>query len=561
MKKLEETLLLQSDKIFEKALFYSNGDLPLALTRIAKSVSFIARKYKHLANKERALDLFYEKLKSVSVARVREFSSHDVREVISFALNDVQRKRKARIGILSLMSVLLIVGAIFVLLLPGADGGPNDGNSSQQNTNGEGSSPSAALTIMKNTETLQGDVGTGKLINYHTISTALGKKTKPEGFQDHYTNLGRMAATVTAPDGSSYAVYQNIETEDGSPTTFTLYRADSNGWTEIGIGEVTPKLISDNLMVETIHFHQPWIHLVSDADSNIYTVTVVNDEIVIYRYDPENGTFGLTEATMPIALDSYWNYMNICFDKTFGERGAVYIGTVNMSDVQFYRYDIAGDEITHFGEIGSISGNVSLEFSVRDSVIHAVTTESIYPKQLVYYTMTEEGVQTCRVLSTFMHDIMDHSEYIGNRGGGSGGIEVDSKGNAHIITTYMPSAYETDWHIYHYVVTPNGEVTKNILNGLYYTEGYEPNCAAVFTDTDGEIYFMETYKSGGDFLHFIAIGKLNEESGQFEYFEGFDLQHNISANKVKVFGQTFLFITSEGSMVYFYMDTEVKVNR
>ena len=560
MKKLENQLLAQSENILKEALRASNGDLPLALTRISKSVSFIARKYKRLANKDRALDLFYEKLKSVSAVRAQEFSSHDVRDVISCALSDVQRQRKAQIGILSLLSVLLLVGVIFVLLLPSADGGPNNDNSSQQNANGDGTSPAAALTIMKNTEILKGDVGTGKLINYHTISTVLGKKTKPEGFQDHYTNLGRMAATVTAPDGSSYAVYQNIETEDGSPTTFTLYRADSDGWKEIGIGEVTPKLISDNLMIETIHFHQPWIHLVSDADSNIYTVTVVNDEIVIYRYDPESGTFGLTEATMPIVLDSYWNYMNVCFDETFGESGAVYINTVNMSDIQFYRYDIAGDEITHFGEIGGVSGNVSLDFVVRDSVIHVVTTESIYPKQLIYYTIAEDGSQTCQVLSTFMQNIMDHSEYIGNRGGGSGGIEVDNKGNAHIITTYMPSAYESDWSIYHYVITPNGEVTKNVLDGLYYTEGYEPNCAAVFTDADGEIYFMETYKSGGDFLHFIAVGKLNEESGQFEYFEGFDLQDNISANKVKVFGQTFLFLASDGSMVYFYMDTEAKGN-
>ena len=34
MKKLEETLLLQSEEIFEKALFYSNGDPASALERV-----------------------------------------------------------------------------------------------------------------------------------------------------------------------------------------------------------------------------------------------------------------------------------------------------------------------------------------------------------------------------------------------------------------------------------------------------------------------------------------------------------------------------------------------
>ena len=72
LKQLKEVLLSHKESIFEKALFYSNGDATLALEKIFHVTMWIAKKYKQLANKNRALELFYERLAIQSFKRSQQ---------------------------------------------------------------------------------------------------------------------------------------------------------------------------------------------------------------------------------------------------------------------------------------------------------------------------------------------------------------------------------------------------------------------------------------------------------------------------------------------------------
>lgn len=412
------------------------------------------------------------------------------------------------------------------------------------------------FVVMDDTKTVTGDLGTAKLLNYHTISTRLGKKAKPNTFQDRMDYVGRMTAAVTTIDGTQYVVYHNIETEDGSNTTFSLYRASKEGWKIVGNGEVSTSLPTDQQGYTD--FHQAWIHLVADEDSNVYTVTVLNGEVVVYCYDAATESFTMKKGDVPYDMNTLFHYLNVCYDESFGEKGAIYIGSVCNGVVNFYRYDIASTDFEKFSSEIRLEGGgtAQIVFDVKDDIVHFVANHGTSAGKLTYYRLNEVGVIMQETLFTSNGSFVTASikESVYNRNSGRGGVVVDEEGNVHILTTQNK---QSSYNIQYYHITPDGVITKTPVDPLYFDGGYAPNCAVMFEGSDGDIYYLETYRGVG-VESVVAIGKLNTESGKFEYYESFELPDVLSLNRVCVRNNTFLFYTDQDTICYFCLIGEVE---
>lgn len=521
------------------------GDRAEAEALTVDAIVWGASKFSGLANKERVVDLI--------VARIGDGAYTGTETTNENALwartaEKIRSRNRTPVILTAVVSFILLLGigiGVAIGLLPDQPEPPSD-------TDGK---IVVNVTEMDDTKTVKGDSGIAKLLNYHTISTRLGKKAKPDTFQDRMDYVGRMASAIIAPDGTQYVAYHNIETEDGSDTTFTLYRAEQDGWKTIGSQSVSTALPAYN---GYSYFHQAWIYLVADEDSNIYTVTVLDEEIVIYRYDADGGTFTLIKTGVTYHMNTLWHYLTVRFDESYGEKGAIYISAVHDGLVELYRYDVASAQTEPFSETLKTGGSTQVVFDVKDDVVYMVTHANQESRDiLTYYCLDSDEIIAQKNIFISGNSILATKESVKNRNWGSGGIAVDEAGTVHILTTRTDNTVITNarYSIMHYQITSDGTMTKMEMEGLYFKDGYDPTCAGVFEGIDGNVYLIETYK---DYAveNFFAIGKLNTQTGNFEYYDSFELPDDLSLNRVKIMNNTFLFYTNEDTICYFYFAEE-----
>lgn len=509
MQKLEEQLLLQSEEIFEKALFYSNGDPASALERVFLTTLWIAKKHKGLANKDRALDLFYERLTSQSVKKSER--AGDVKTAISeaFALYRRNQKRKGVLSLCLLTVVLLM--AIYPIarycIVPALNSDETPSYTTQTDAEGNIIQPVIGSVTMKNTKTIQGDNKIVLLENYHNLSKKLGVKTKPNIHTETYTEIERYSASVTALDGTTYMVFNNITNEDTGNITFDLYRMETDGWNKVAEGESQVMHIASAYE----NYFASRIYLVADNESNIYVFVLWDNAVSFYRYDCKTGKFTKSDSVLSSAAPSKDTVFSVYYDENYGECGGIYVGYAQNRKYYFSCYDIAKDEYVNIAEKICSSTDSKMMFCVNNSTIHMVVQGGY---TLKYYQIASDGTYQSKTL--FSGSLYAENEYIFNRNCGSGGIATDKNGVVHIVATHNAPQEDSSRKYKVVCYTINSDLTfeKEILSKLYYTttDSYVPLGMGVFNDEDGNVCYIEKYKSyTSDRMNVLAIGRMNDD--------------------------------------------------
>ena len=547
MKKLEETLLLQSEEIFEKALFYSNGDPASALERVFLTTLWITRKYKGLANKERALDLFYERLTSQSVKKSER--AGDVKTAISeaFALYRRNQKRK---GVLSLclLTVILLM-AIYPIarycIVPALNSDETPSYTTQTDAEGNIIQPVIGSVTMKNTKNIQGDNKIMSLENYHNLSKKLGVKTKPNIHTETYTEIERYSASVTAPDGTTYMVFNNITNEDTGNITFDLYRMETDGWNKVAEGESQVMHIASAYE----NYFASRIYLVADKESNIYVFVLWDNAVTFYRYDCKTGKFTKSDSVLSSAAPSKDTVFSVYYDENYGECGGIYVGYAHNRKYHFSCYDIAKDEYINVAEKICSSTDSKMMFCVNDSVIHMVVQTA---PNLKYYRIELDG--TYQSKSLYSGSLYGEVEYVFNRNAGAGGLAVDKNGFIHIVATHRDARANASkrYELVHYKINPDVTFEKESLSKLYYptSNSYDPMGMGVFIDDGGNICYIEKYKPYGvDSMNVFAIGRMNDD-GSVTCVDVLELPNGITYGGSRLMNNIITFY-SDNDIYYF----------
>ena len=512
MKQLKEVLLSHKESIFEKALFYSNGDATLALEKIFHVTMWIAKKYKQLANKNRALELFYERLAIQSFKRSQQTISDDVKTVIEDAFNLYQKKRKqiivaSSLGLLVMVMLAVVYPIMHYSVMPILNTKTHDPNIITTETDLQGNVilPVIGKVTMKDTKTIKGDNKAIFFENYHNLSKALNKNTHFSATEtDVYSQIERYCSATIAPNGTAYLAFNNISNTNGN-NMFTLYHMTSNGWESVAEGESQADYSEGAYGAS---YYASRIYLVSDKDSKVYVFTLLNDEVTVYKYDPLKGELKKSLAVLPCKSPTYTLTYSVYYDAEFGEKGGIYVGYSRNNKYHFACYDIANDVYISIAEnIGTMAEN-RMMFCVENSIIHMVTQSN---GSLYYYHIDQGGYAEKQ---TLFNRNANKSEYIVNRNSGAGGVAVDENGDIHIIATCEDYGNST-YSVVHYKVSFDGIVEKETLPKLYYvdTDGYKPMCVGVFAANE-KIYYIEKYKAMNTATNIFSIGLISETIGE-----------------------------------------------
>ena len=82
---------------------------------------------------------------------------------------------------------------------------------------------------MENASVIKGDNDSSELVNYQQISKTLPMNEEMVNLLGTHSISARFLSTITAPDGTPYAIVNNLESLEGEMTTFTLYRGYKGG--------------------------------------------------------------------------------------------------------------------------------------------------------------------------------------------------------------------------------------------------------------------------------------------------------------------------------------------
>ena len=548
MQKLEETLLLQSEEIFEKALFYSNGDPASAFERVFLTTLWIMRKYKGLANKDRALDLFYERLTSQSVKKSER--AGDVKTAISeaFALYRRNRKRKSILSLCLLTVVLL--AAIYPIarycIVPALNSDENPSYTTQTDAEGNIIQPVIGSVTMKKTDTIKGDNGKITLENYHNLSGLLKEKSKISALHDNQNLVERFCDSVIAPDGTAYMVYNSIKTEDESNTVVTLYRMEESGWKPLGTGEA-----QSNYNSREGTYLPSRVYVTADGESNIYVFTLLDKRVTVYRYDCKTGDFTKSASSLPCIKPLATVSFSVYCDVSSGDE-RIYVGYKNPWRFSFAYYDIQKDEFVQIAEEIGNSMDDSMIFCVENEIIHVVIQGIVSGKTILnYYRIESNGTITKKGIFASEFSWDTDTEHIYNRGSGAGGICVDGKGTVHILATHWEKDenWKINTYLAHYTVDKNLDIVKKELPQHYYADSsYHSICNGFFVGENGEIYYIEGYNEAENL---ITVCRLDTSScGSSTLVDVIELTDNIKG-MLRIKENSVVFYSDSEHVLYF----------
>ena len=450
----------------------------------AQAILYGAKKFSGLSNKALVVNMILDRIDDGDSAFFEPIDYDALLEKILEHLR-MKNKRKCRIVWASSVVAALLLGVIILLSYLGKE----------ENTD-------ETLLLMNDTKVLQGDEGLIQFINYQNLSLRLDKKGAPEIDETRrIVTLDRMASVVTAPDGTVYAAYHNLESEDGGDNTFTLWLGNENGWESVGSGNITARAFVEYEMLVLLPSE---IHVVADQKSNAYVISRFGETITIYKYDKANQSFTQT-ASIPFTYIDFYKYVSVKYDPEYGENGTIYLACTDNGTVTFYSYDTATDEVEIFFDTMYLYGSGSIiDFCVKDHVIHM-------------YESNSSGVWYTRILSDGSYEdkqLYKPKSYAEKMHG----IEIDDGGTVHILTRVKEASGRTG-NVVHYIISEDGRVERGELEPLYYDESaYIAGLIGMFVGNDGNVYYMENYQS------FVSLGKLSaENAAESVYIDGAEL--------------------------------------
>lgn len=561
MNELKTLLLLNKDEILSRAMAASENNALMAIERVDISLKYIIKIYPKLANKKYTLDFLYDKIDECTPKNDKTYNTDkDIGEFIESIIDaSLKSKKRFSMSILASACAVIVIAAsvLTVISIPKA---VDPIETVATDENGNVIEVPKGLTIMDETRRIDGENKTSEIINYQNLTKAIGKKGTFENKTDIKLPINTLSAVTTTPKNETYMVYQNIETEDGSNTTFTLYRLEKSGWEPLASGDVSNGFIPAYAM-----FWTSPIYVVSDEESNIYIITLLDDHIVVYSYENEENKLIPHQSSYNFGKINQMKNFYVDYDSTSGEHGVIYICLKNIGTLTFLKYDISKNE---FSTSKNYSFNVSdYKMCVQNGVIHLVVS-SDNGEKLFYYIMEDAFDNTstykrillfnCREKMNENNNLKSASVAMGVTGSGSGGIYIDRFGYANIVTRY-DYRYNDDLRItssMRYFEIHNDEIVFSCeIDNLYKSEDVLNQYFGGFITVNESWYLIMLYE--GD-ANNIGVVKLNDQK-QFELMDMFEIPNNIEKNygyPIKTRQNSITFSAQKNDYLYFFQVQE-----
>ncbi len=546
VKEYEALLRPHVSELYARA-YSVKGNRAGAEALTVEAIVWGASKFSGLAKKERIIELISSHIGDGTHIPAEVT---DEKVLISRAMKRINEKGKLKTLILGVGSCVLAAAILAVSIpnLPYDEWFPEE-TTTQTDAEGNLVQPVIGAVTMKNTKTIQGDNNIVSLENYHNLSKTLKKNTAPDMIHtDIYTEIERYAASVTAPDGTAYMVFNNITHEDTGNITFDLYCMETDGWNKVAEGEAQVMHSASAYQ----NYFASRIYLVADKDSNIYVFVLWDNAVTFYCYDCKTGKFTKSDSVLSSAAPSKDTVFSVYYDENYGECGGIYVVYAQNRKYHFSCYDIAKDEYASIAEKVRSSTDCKMMFCVNDSVIHMVVQE-IYT--LKYYRIEVDGTYQSKTL--YAGSLYGEAEYVFNRNSGAGGITLDKNGNVHIIATHRDARTNASkrYELVHYKINSDVTFEKESLSKLYYatSNSYDPMGMGVFTDDDGNVCYIEKYKPYGvDSMNVFAIGQINDD-GSVTCVDVLELPNGITYGGSRLMNNIITFY-SDNDIYYFEIE-------
>ena len=546
LKQFETIIRGHIGEFYTKA-YAVKGNRAEAETLTVDAIVWGASKFSGLANKERVVDLISARIGDGSHEGM-EFTNEE--NMISRTMERIRSKGKLKSlvwGVVSCVLVLAILG-VSIPRLPIDDLIPTGTSETTTQTDAEGNviQPVIGTVTMKNTKTIQGDNKIVSLENYHNLSKALQKNSAPKQQRsDIYTEIERYAASVTAPDGTVYMAFNNINDEKTGNITFDLYRMEPESWNKVAEGESQVTHLGGSYQ----NYFASRIYLVADKESNIYVFVLWDNAVTVYHYDCKTGKFTKSDSVLSSTAPSNYTVFSVYYDESYGEHGGIFVGYSQDNKYNFSCYDIAKDEYVNIAEKICSSRDSKMMFCVDNSVICMVVQE-LY--SLKYYRIEVDGTYQSKTL--YAGSLYGEAEYVFNRNSGAGGITLDKNGNVHIIATHRDARTNASkrYELVHYKINADVTFEKESLSKLYYStsNSYDPMGMGVFTDSNGNVYYIEKYKPYAvDSMNVFAIGRFNDD-GSVTCIDVIELPDEITRGGSRLMNNIITFY-SDNDIYYF----------
>ena len=263
---LKEILLDAHGWLLEAAKEVCN-DKALAYDAVYLAILQTRRRYKRLANKERAVE--------VCVSLMKEPKKH-VKQSFASIEDCIEKAMAAKIvpwkPIISVMAAVLVAAILIPHLLPSAGTTYVD--------------PSGF--VMENTLALKNQVSSNNILLqnlHHPTDLGTENESSLSGVPWSPINQKIRYDSITTTKGETFLVIAYCTT-NGKTHEFILYKAEVNGWREVGRDSIRLTTIDDYYLNSTI-FAIDEVVLTSDADGNVYVISLYDEGIQLHQFNTQ----------------------------------------------------------------------------------------------------------------------------------------------------------------------------------------------------------------------------------------------------------------------------------
>ena len=225
------------------------------------------QKYKKLANKERAVD--------VCISLMKQPKTH-VKHSFSSVEDCIEKAMAAKVvpwkPIVSTVAVVLVAAILIPHLLP-------DAGTTYMDPSG---------FVMENTLALKNQVSSNNILLqnlHHPTDLGTENESTLSGVPWSPINQNIRYDSITTTKGETFLVIAYCTT-NGKTHEFILYKAEVNGWREVGRDSIRLTTIDDYYLNSTI-FAIDEVVLTSDADGNVYVISLYDEGIQLHQFNSQ----------------------------------------------------------------------------------------------------------------------------------------------------------------------------------------------------------------------------------------------------------------------------------
>ena len=473
-----------------------------AAVLVEKAVLEGGKRYDDLVRKERFFDIVAGKLDGCRQKQIATCIPHGLGDRILARLRGWRMRRKISVGIAITLLLGAMMTSVSALLFPK----PYHATSAQ-------------AVCMDGASALAGDFGNMEIVNYQHVSDLFP-------ISDAMPFTERTVSFITASDGTPYLMVSPIQ-EEATALAFTLYRGDTDGWHAVGEGQKSASPILSEVTGETAWMPSEQ-YLFSDAESDVYAVTRLGHEIVIYRFHKRTECFDVV-GRIPFHGQDGEDQLAVAFDPTCGDAGVAYIvcrdetedhGTEDRGGwMRVFRYDAKTDEVLLWAEdLRLISAHSQFRVAAGGGTVY------ITDVRMGEESLGQGSWMHLNVIDQYGEVMFDYFER--EEASPIVCMEIDAKEKLHIVTQNEAGI------CVHYLFSDVDAFTKAELGVSYRpyeNTGYRRSMIGGFVGEDGAVYCTETYRDGamGE-KNFLAVGRLDSEDPTvYAYRSGFDLTDNV----------------------------------